>query len=381
MKTIFWALLVFILYTYLGYPLLLYLWTKVKKNKINKSFRFEPHVSVVIAAHNEEKNIERRIRNLFDQDYPKKKMEVVVVSDGSDDETDCIIKKIRQEINGIKGCGDFLKLCTYLPSRGKAYAINHGVENASGEIIVFGDSRQRFSKDAIKHLVANFNDEKIGCVSGELKFEEIPNSSIDKEIGMYWNFEKKIRKMESNIGSVPGATGAIYAMKKSLFAPIPEETLLDDVLIPMNVCMKGYRTIFDGEAVAYDIISKDIAQEKKRKIRTLAGNWQLLLIVPHLINPLKNPIWINFMSHKIFRLIVPYSFLALLFILLYWHGPIEVIILCLLFVFFLMALLPSNPSAGEFYQNLSHMSRSVILLNYFALLAPMRLFFSNKKLW
>ncbi len=376
MEITIWLILIFILYTYLGYPLILFFGAKVTTKVIDKNFKYEPNVSVVIAAYNEEKNIEKRIKNILGQNYPREKLEVIIVSDGSSDQTDLIIKKIQQQKNI-----NFLKLCTYPVSQGKAHAINQGVNIATGEIIVFADSRQRFETNAIKHLVANFNDQKIGCVSGELKFEDTPDSSINNEVSIYWNFEKQIRKMESHIGSVPGATGAIYAIRKKLYSAIPAETLLDDVLIPMKICLKGYRTVFDGHAIAYDVASKNVEQEQKRKIRTLAGNWQLFIIAPELMNPFKNPIWINFISHKIFRIFVPYAFLLFILNLIYLQRPVDIFILALLSLLFTMAFFRPPAFLSKKLIGLFHISKSVVLLNYFALLAPIKFFFSRKKIW
>jgi len=307
MQTLFIISLLFIIYTYLGYPAYLIIRSKMFPRPINKEYNVQlPRVSIVIAARNEEKNMEARIKNLLDIDYPQDKYEVIIVSDGSDDQTNSIVANYSAAHKNIR-------LISYFPSQGKPVALNKGVKEATGEIIVFGDSRQRFEKRAVLELAANFSDPRVGCVSGELVFLEGPDSSIQKEMGAYWHYEKMVRKLESRTGSVAGATGAIYAVRKSLYTDIPRETILDDVLIPLYTILQGYRCVFDPSAVAYDYVSKDMQSELTRKIRTLAGNWQLLALEPKLLLPGANKIWWGFFSHKIFRLLVPF-FLIYLFL-------------------------------------------------------------------
>lgn len=380
MEIIYCLSLSFIVYTYFGYPVFLYVWSKILSRDIKKgNLEYKPSVSVIIAARNEENNIGIRIKNLIAQDYPENKLEIIIISDGSSDRTNTIVEQLSNEFNDRTDKRDNLvNLISYAPSRGKPYAINMGVAKAKGEIIVFADCRQRFAKNAVTELVANFNDEGIGCVSGELVFEESHGSSIEKEMGMYWKFEKKIRKLESETGSVPGATGAIYAIRKNLFSSIPEQTLLDDVLIPLNVRMLGYRVIFDSKALAYDSVSKDISLEKQRKVRTLAGNWQLLYLRSGLLSPINNPLWTKFISHKIFRLLVPYFVILLFVSTLYLQDVKSFMVMGLMLFVVSMVFIPDHFGV---LGKLSRISRTVVFLNYFALIAPLKLIFSRRQLW
>lgn len=309
-KVIFWLSLSFIFYTYAGYPLLLFFWAKFFPKSIKKTLVSElPTVSVVIAAKNEEKNIGPRIENLLAQNYPADKFEILIISDGSKDRTNKIILEFAER---QKNSTLTIRLLAVETSQGKPSALSQGIQCAQGEIIVFADARQQFDSNVIQELVANFSDPTIGCVSGELLFVRDTDSSIKVEMGLYWKIEKAVRKLESAIGSVAGATGAIYAIRKSLYKELPGETLLDDVLTPMNIVLQGYRTIFESRAFAYDTVSQDAKQEWKRKVRTLAGNWQFIHIRPVLFSPWRNPIWWRFMSHKIFRLLVPFCLPTLL---------------------------------------------------------------------
>ena len=191
--------------------------------------------------------------------------------------------------------------------RGKAEALNSGVARATGEVVVFADARQRFEKDAVRELVANFADTSVGAVSGELVLQEEQTNAV----GAYWRYEKRLRAMESDIHSVPGATGAIYAIRRELFAPLSPGTILDDVVIPMRIVLAGKRVIFDPAARAYEVTSQSTESEYERKARTLAGNYQLFAQMPELLAPWRNPIFVQMVSHKLGRLLVPYCLAAL----------------------------------------------------------------------
>jgi biofilm PGA synthesis N-glycosyltransferase PgaC len=299
---LFWSSLIVIVYAHAGYPLLLWIVARFRCLKVQKE-RFQPHVSVVMSLFNEEARVKKRLENLFLQDYPRDRLEVIVISDGSTDTTCDIVRS-------FAGAG--VRLLDLGTRNGKALALNRGIAIATGEIIVFADARQSFESDAISQLVANFSDPGIGCVSGELVFVKDETSRIQAEMGAYWSYEKWIRKMESRSGSVVGATGAIYAIRRSLFEPLPAGTILDDVLTPLNIVRQGYRCIFDGSSVAFDAVSKDAAQELQRKVRTLAGNWQLLSFCPALLLPWRNPCWWRFLSHKVMRLVIPLALCLLL---------------------------------------------------------------------
>lgn len=295
----------------MGYPVCLYLLSLLKTKRTAKDYsRTLPSVSVVIAARNEADTIRLRLDDLLQQQYPLDKLEIVVISDGSTDSTTLKIQEfITEQSANIRSV-----LYLQLPvARGKPAALNIGVGAATGEIIVFTDCRQSFDERAICELVANFADEDIGCVSGELIFRENCNSRIAAEMGAYWQYEKMVRRLESITGSVVGATGAIYAIRRELYVPIPDETLLDDVFCPLQCYLQGKRITFDSDARAYDVVSKDVKAEWQRKVRTLTGNWQLFSLIEGLLVPWKSRLWWRFFSHKVARLIVPYFLLLALF--------------------------------------------------------------------
>jgi cellulose synthase/poly-beta-1,6-N-acetylglucosamine synthase-like glycosyltransferase len=304
-QMIFWAAFVGMLYVYAGYPLLLAVWRRLAPRPIHKRHyslgqgRCEPTVSIVIAMGNENRNVLAKMRNCMELDYPASKLQIIASLDAPTDGTDTLVRRCP----GVEVVSSQARI-------GKAGALNKGVERATGEILLFVDSRQHFEKHALREIVANFADQSVGAVSGELILLDERGQESSDGAGTYWRYEKKIRAMESAIHSVPGATGAIYAIRRELFVPLSGGIVLDDVVIPMRIVLGGWRAIFDSAARAYDGASESPEREYQRKTRTLAGNYQLLVELPELLLPWRNPIFVQFVSHKLGRLLVPYGLAA-----------------------------------------------------------------------
>jgi cellulose synthase/poly-beta-1,6-N-acetylglucosamine synthase-like glycosyltransferase len=187
----------------------------------------------------------------------------------------------------------------------KSACLNRAIASSQADVLLLTDCRQSLAEDVLVRLIGPLADPSVAAVSGELVFESEGENDFSKGMDAYWRYEKFIRKCESQISSTVGVTGAIYVLRRNAYIPIPEETLLDDVLIPMNAVMAGQRVLFESEAYAFDIPSSDPAREKRRKTRTIAGNFQLPSLSPALLNPIKNPLWWQFISHKMLRLIAP----------------------------------------------------------------------------
>lgn len=335
LKLIFFGSALLVLYIFIGYPLLLALWEKVRTTKSSgvsssgfggefssaAEDNYKPAISIVIAAHNEAHHVERRLSNLLAQDYDLSSVQIIVGSDGSTDDTVAVLESWRDRVAAAGAVLDVLAI----PERGgKSQVLNTAIPMAAYEIIVLADMRQTFSADALSNLVRRFADPGVGAVSGELFLSDPdakPGEQSGADMGAYWRYEKVIRKLEAKIHSTVGATGAIYAIRKSLFEPVPQETLIEDVVIPMQICMQGKRVLFADDAHAYDVAPSDGKREWLRKVRTLAGNWQLIKIRPQFMNPLANPVWLQFMSHKLLRLTLPFC-LFLMFVTSYRiEGP------------------------------------------------------------
>jgi cellulose synthase/poly-beta-1,6-N-acetylglucosamine synthase-like glycosyltransferase len=299
---IFWASAAVVLYVYIGYPVLLLVWSRLRPKPVHLHAG-EPPVSVIIAVVDEAEALDRKIVNLRSLDYPASHLQIVVVSDGRNPRTAAVLRRRGALVDAI-----------YVRRGGKAQALNAGVEAARHDILVFADVRQRFDRQALHGLVAPLADPTVGGVSGELMLDvETGGGSADigEGLGGYWRYEKWLRRQESTIGSTMGATGAIYALRKAFWRPLPAETILDDVLAPMRAVLAASRVVFSSDALAFDPVAPS-GVELRRKIRTLAGNYQILRLEPRLLNPFRNPVWIQYMSHKVGRLLVPYALLALL---------------------------------------------------------------------
>lgn len=305
MKYIFWISVIIIFYVYIGYPLLIYLLSLFYKKPLRGKYIY-PTVSILVSVYNEEKNIETKIQSLIHLDYPGERFEILIGSDGSTDRTNEILKAYQPMSPSVHKIKVYFK-----PERqGKPGMLNLLAKEAKGEIIVFTDARQKLEKNALKELVKHFSDTKVGSVSAALFYEGETENKAGSGVGIYWRYEKFIRKSESRMGSMLGATGALYAIKKELFPQLPKNLILDDVYIPMKIIEKGYRAIFDSKAKVYDKVFKNPGDEFLRKTRTLAGNFQLFIYLRRLFNPFKGKISWQFFSHKFLRLMVPFLLVA-----------------------------------------------------------------------
>jgi cellulose synthase/poly-beta-1,6-N-acetylglucosamine synthase-like glycosyltransferase len=196
-------------------------------------------------------------------------------------------------------------------SQGKASGLNDAIELAQGEIVVFTDVRQKIEPSAVCRLVENFADPEVGCASGELMLGDPSQGESGKGLSLYWRIEKSVRELEAASGSVVGATGALYAVRRELLTTLPPEAILDDVYVPMQVVRQGKRVVFDERARAWDDPNLGTDREFARKVRTLSGNYQLLQLAPWLLSS-SNPIRFEFISHKLMRLVAPLALAALL---------------------------------------------------------------------
>ncbi len=300
-ETVFWLSLAVVVYVYVGYPLVAALWSRLARRPVARG-SWEPTVSLVIAARNEHDTIAPKIDNCRHLDYPPEKLEIVVSLDGPTDGTD----RVARECAGGRVC-----VVGSTRHQGKAAALNRAVEASHGEVLVFCDARQQVEPAALRELLADLADPAVGAVTGELVLLDDEGRQAADGVGLYWRYEKALRAMESRIHSTVGATGALYAIRRELFRPVPESAILDDVIVPMGAVLAGRRTVYEPRARVLDRVCPP-EDEFRRKVRTLAGNFQLLALEPDLLVPWRNPIFVQFVSHKLGRLLAPHFLLLLL---------------------------------------------------------------------
>lgn len=304
-KIIFWSFVFIIIYTYVLYPFILYFLNFIKEKNNNNSNNFKnkidyPDVTLVILAYNEERFIEQKVKNCNELIYPKNKLNILWVTDGSNDNSNNIlIEKFNQQV-------------LYKPERkGKINAMNRAVSYISTPIIIFTDANTEINNSSIIKIVEQYNNENVGCVAGEKRIyiEEKENASVAGE-GLYWKYESYIKNLESKLGSTIAAAGELFSIKRELYTQIPDDTILDDLALSLNVIKKGYIIKYAPDAYSYEKGSKTIKDEFKRKIRIAAGNFQTLFRMPELLNIFKYKfISFEYISHKVLRwTLVPISF-------------------------------------------------------------------------
>ncbi|MGA9355689.1 MAG: glycosyltransferase family 2 protein [Terriglobales bacterium] len=372
MKWVFWASAIVIAYAYVGYPLWLLLRSWWSPRPVMRGTA-TPVVSAVMVARNEEAAVTAKLRNLLALDYPPERLEVVVVSDGSSDGTGSLLTAF---------AGNDARVRTLLKaeSRGKAAGLNDAIGMAHGEVLLFTDVRQPIEPQALRLLIENFADPEVGAASGELMLGDPARGETGKGMGLYWRMEKKIRELESASGSVAGATGAIYCARRELLEPLPEGTILDDVLLPMQVVRRGSRVIFDPRARAWD--SPDLGQSREfsRKVRTLSGNYQLLQLAPWLLGA-SNAIRFEFFSHKLVRLMVPLALLALLAASIFLTAPFYRAVLFAQLAFYALSLIAIGGVKTGPLGRIADPARTFVVLNSAAVVAFVNFVTGRKAVW
>lgn len=303
MKAIFWISISIIIYTYLLYPLILHL-LSISRPKPLRKLQYEPFVTIIIAAYNEEANISSKLNNTLALDYPREKMEIIVASDGSTDGTDGIVSSFVAE--GVQ-------LLQQQPRKGKTAAQNKAVKLAKGDIIIFSDANTIYKEDAIKNIVSNFSDPEVGCVGGNVYHISDLENPIDAGGGLYWKYEMWIKQRESHIGSLTGVYGGIYGVRRGIYRPLPED-LISDFLIALETYRIGYRTVFEPEAIGFEKAHANVNAEFRMRVRVALRSFRAIISSRWALNIFDNPqmAW-QLLSHKVFRYSIP-LFLIILFL-------------------------------------------------------------------
>jgi biofilm PGA synthesis N-glycosyltransferase PgaC len=389
MKYVFWFATALVGYSYLGYPAWLWLRSQWSPRPVRRSSgkgsgknSVTPAVSAVMVVRNEEAEIARKLENLMSLDYPQGQLEIVVVSDGSSDRTPAILADYAGDSELPTGARIPVRTFLKPASQGKAAGLNDAVKLARGEVLLFTDARQHIESGALRLLIENFADPDVGAASGELMLGDPTLGETGKGMGFYWRIEKKIRELESASGSVAGATGALYCARRSLVAssPLPEGTILDDVLLPMQVVRQGYRVIFDSRARAWDTPDLGGGREFSRKVRTLSGNYQLLQLAPWLLSS-QDRIRFEFISHKLSRLAVPFALLALLIASMFLPQPFYRAALGAQLAFYALSLVALAGVKIGPLSRIADPARTFVVLNSAAVVAFVNFVTGRKAVW
>ena len=366
---LFWMSAAAIVYILAGWPLLLGLLARFFPRPAKKEFSPRT-VTAIVAVNNGEKFLGDKLDSLLKLDYPADKLDIIVVSDASTDGTDAMVESYRQRDPRIR--------LLRVPRGGKCAALNAAIPQATGEILLLTDVRQTLDRNCLRHLVACFADPQVGVVSGQLRILK-GDSEGEQTVGLYWRFELWIRDRLSDVDSMFGATGPIYTIRRELAVVVPPEVLLDDMYLPLAAFFKGYRLISESKAVAWDVPTS-VDEEFVRKVRTLAGNYQLMGFYPQLLGP-GNRMWLHYMSYKVGRLVLPYLLIVFLVACILTPGWIPKACLAGAIGFGLLALLDAWLPQGFPLKRLSTTAKTFVTMMAAAALAVRVFFVDPRSLW
>jgi biofilm PGA synthesis N-glycosyltransferase PgaC len=293
------VLLALVAYTYVGYPLLIATIARLFARPLRDRPGYEPRVSVCMTVHDGARDLPRKLESLLALDYPREALEILICSDGSTDDSVEIVRRFAE-------CDPRISLFESSTRRGKPASLNRLLREATGEVLLLTDVRQPLSKNAVRALVAPLSDPTVGCVSGNLVLSGFSGA------GVYWRYERFIRDSEGKLGSMVGVSGAVYALRRADLTELPADVILDDMFVPLRIELTGKKVVFTSEAQAYDDAFDD-EREFGRKVRTLAGNYQLVAKMPRLLLP-SSRVWLPLVSHKLLRLVCPWALVALLLV-------------------------------------------------------------------
>lgn len=304
MSTLLVNLVLLILYTYFGYFLTVILLGKVLRRKVIKK-DIEPHVTMMIAAYNEAKDIARKIEGTLRLDYPKDKLRIIVVSDGSTDGTDEIVQSYADQ--GVE-------LIRVEGRVGKTEARNIAMASIEGKIVIFSDATTTYKEDVIRKIVRNFADPTVGMVTGHLIYQDSENTHMGIGQKLYWKYETIIKKAQTSMGTLTGSVGCLTAFRKDLYTPLPKN-IIEDFTGPLMLVIKGFRVVYEEEALCYEDTTKKASNEWSMRVRVIRGGMSGMLYARAILNPIAYPVpFFQLLSHKILRWMIPVFGISLFFI-------------------------------------------------------------------
>ena len=299
-EIVFWFAVGLIAFTYVGYSLVILVLSRLVHNPVARG-PVEPTVTYLITAYNEEKNIARKLEQVLALDYPRDKLQILVASDGSTDRTDEIVK-------GFEGHG--VKLIRVEGRVGKTATQNQAVRQVSGDVIIFSDATTRYEQSAIRNIVRNYADSTVGAVSGRYEYCNPTGAAIGTGSILFWKYENLIKTLQTNIKTITGCCGCIYSVRRSAYTPLPAD-IISDLVEPLKVLEKGYRIVFEPEAIAFEETTEKTREEFRMRVRVITRGMRGLLYMKALFNPFRHGfVAFQLLSHKVLRWFVP-EFLAI----------------------------------------------------------------------
>lgn len=295
MNLLFFNLIMLALYIYVGYFLLVILLGKMMRKTVKK-FDIEPTVALMIAAYNEERSIAKKIENSLSLDYPKDKFKIIVVSDGSTDRTDDIVKSYADQ--GVE-------LIRVEGRVGKTEARNVAVRSVKEEIIIFSDATTKYKTDIVRKLIRNFADKTVGMVTGHLIYQDGDDTQMGLGQKLYWQYESLIKKSQTEMGTLTGSVGCVTAFRTALYTPLPDN-IIEDFTGPLMMVMKGFRVVYEEEAICFEETTTKSSKEWSMRVRVIRGGMTGLLFAKKILNPFQYPLAsFQLISHKVLRWMVP----------------------------------------------------------------------------
>jgi len=385
MQYLFWISLAIVIYTYVGYGVVLYALVLLKRLLYKKTptitNQYTPSLTLIVAAYNEEAFIEAKIRNTLQLNYPKNKIKYLFVTDGSTDATPLLAAQF-PEITVM-----------HQPERsGKIVAVHRAMQTVTSEIAVFTDANTFLNQDALLKIARHYEDPSVGAVSGEKRVEIDATADATAGEGFYWKYESTLKKWDAELYSVVGAAGELFSVKTNLYQPVPNDTVLDDFMISMLIAQKGYRIVYEPDAYASEQASANVTEELKRKIRIAAGGIQSIVRLPKMANPFHHfVLWFQYMSHRVLRwTVTPFFMLITLFTnaILVFQQPNSfmhtsyLILFAAQIAFYTLATLGALAAQKEIKIKILFIPYYFCLMNYAVLAGIHRYFWGNQSvLW
>src|SRR5215831_1944616 len=301
-QVVFIAAMAMMAFIYVGYPALMFALSLILKRPVRRD-DITPRVSVIIAAYNEERDIEAKLENTLALDYPRDRMEIIVASDCSTDRTDEIVRRFKKR--GV--------ILHRQPERfGKTVAQNRAVKVSSGEILVFSDATTMYEPDAVRKIVRSFADPEVGCVAGQLIYVDASSSNVGKGCRSYWGYEKFLKRCESQVGSLIGVSGCLYAVRRICHARLASD-MIDDFAIATEIHLQGLRTVYEPEAIAVEDANRRARDEFRMRVRVIKQTMSALRRYRHALNPFRHKMFaFQMIAHKVLRYLVPFMLIAAL---------------------------------------------------------------------